>query len=108
MITNEYELTISAFKNCIEITKNSNRLYYKVLKSNEDLTIFYDNTKTTIYIQISSANVNIDEISSYSKEDLQSFNFLDANTVDSNRNFQLLVFKVILVNNRFYGKNKVA
>lgn len=36
MITNEYELTISAFKNCIEITKNSIGSYYKSLESNNE------------------------------------------------------------------------
>ncbi|RXJ97337.1 hypothetical protein CRV00_00420 [Malaciobacter molluscorum] len=36
MTTNEYELTINAFKNCIEITKNSIGSYYKSLESNNE------------------------------------------------------------------------
>ncbi|RXJ69312.1 hypothetical protein CRV08_04700 [Halarcobacter ebronensis] len=78
--------------NYVEISKDSNGSYYKSLESNDDFTISYDNTKTITNIQITSDNVNLDEIANltpYSKEDLQAFNFLDGDTVDSNTNFQL-------------------
>ena len=97
--------------NYVEISKDSNGTYYKSLESNDNFTISYDNKNTATDIQITSDNVSLDDIANlttYSKEDLQAFNFLDGDTVDSNTNFGLLVLKVVLVNNRFYGKSKVA
>jgi len=97
--------------NYVEISKDSNGSYYKSLESNDNFTISYDNTKTITNIQINSDNVSLDDIANlttYTKDDLQAFNFLDGDTVDSNTNFGLLVLKVVLVNNRFYGKSKVA
>ncbi len=60
-------------------------------------------------IGVSSDNVSLDEIANltpYSKEDLQAFNFLDGDTVDSNTNFGLLVLKELGFNNRFYKNDK--
>jgi len=52
----------------------------------------YKQKNNNLNIQIHANNVNLDEIANltpYSKEDLQAFNFLDGDTVDSNTNFGL-------------------
>ncbi|QKF82393.1 hypothetical protein [Halarcobacter ebronensis] len=81
-------------KNKLKISKDSNGLYYKVQKSNNDFTISYDNTKTVTNIEITGDNVSLDDVSNlteYSKEDLQAFNFLDG---DMNNFYKTLKRKV--------------
>jgi len=78
--------------NYVEISKDSAGSYYKSLESNNDFTVSYDNTKTVTSIEIHSDNVNLEEIANlttYTKEDLQAFNFLNGDTVNSDTNFQL-------------------
>lgn len=94
--------------------KDSNGNMYQSQVSTDDFTLNYNSNngvKELSDISITSDNVSLDDIANltpYSKEDLQAFNFLDSNTIDSNTNFGLLVLKVVLANNRFYGKSKLA
>jgi len=89
--------------NYVEILKDSNGTYYKSLELNDNFTISYDNKNTITNIQINS---DIANLTPYSKDDLQAFNFLDGDTVDSNTNFGLLVLKDVGFNNKFYKNDK--
>ncbi|RXJ69310.1 hypothetical protein CRV08_04690 [Halarcobacter ebronensis] len=80
--------------NYVEISKDSNGSYYKSLESNNDFTVKYDNNKTITNIEITSNNVNLDDIAPltpYSKEDLKAFNLLDG---DMNNFYKTLERKV--------------
>lgn len=78
-------MTVNQFKydKTIFTEKDSNGSMYQSLESNKDLSISYkmiDGIKTVNDIQILSDNVSLDDIASYTsytKEDLQAFNFLD-------------------------------
>ena len=84
---------------------------YQSFQSNNNYSISYNSNHNATNIEILSDNVNLDEIAKltpYSKEDLQAFNFLDGDIVDSNTNFAVPALKNKVFNNRFYKERKVA
>ncbi len=94
-----------------EWQQNSNGSMYQSFQSNNNYSISYDSNHNATNIEILSDNVSLDEIANltpYSKEDLQAFNFLDGDTVDSNTNFQLAASKDLWINNEFYERKEVA
>ncbi len=75
-----------------ELSKDTDGNIYKSLEVNNNYSISYDSQNNTTDIQIYGDNISLEDIANltpYSKEDLQAFNFLDGDTIDADTNFSL-------------------